>query len=427
VWHGEFRSARRCRAFALPVALSLAAFGAVSCSAVTANTIPPPTLSISPANGSQGVLPGSAIVISARHGKVRAVTVETRGGIVRGSLAANGTWRSAEPLATGTSYTVKATAVGQNRKKITTSSVFQTLTPQHVLRATITTLGTDKNVSSLLAGSEFGVGIPITIMFSHAVSNRAAVERAIQLRTSQPVVGAWNWQDDKTVIFRPRQYWPQYTMVRVAANLDGVEAAPGVYGDQDAYLNFSIGPSLIVVASTRTHYMKVYYKDRLFGRWAISTGRPGDDTANGTYLTTFKNNPQFMTGPGYALEVPWSVDLTFSGTFIHDAYWSVGEQGYVNVSHGCINTSPEHAETYYKMEEPGDPATVIGSPVGGTPGNGWTEWFLSWPQWLRGSATGDAVVAGPAGSSFVSPASLPAASGTGPLHQPRAGNAHAST
>jgi lipoprotein-anchoring transpeptidase ErfK/SrfK len=394
---------------------------------VTANTIPPPSLSISPANGTQSVLPGSAIVVSARHGKVRDVTVQTAAGVVRGSLAANGTWRSAEPLATGTSYTVKVTAIGVNRKKITTSSVFQTLTPQHTFRATITTLGTDKNINSEVLGSEFGVGIPITIMFNRAVSNRAAVERAIQLRTSKPVVGAWYWQDDKTVIFRPRQYWPQYTTVRVAANLDGVEAAPGVYGDQNAFLNFSIGPSLIVVASTRTHYMKVYYRNKLFGRWPISTGRPGDDTADGTYLTTFKNNPQFMTGPGYALEVPWSVDITYSGTFIHDAYWSVGEQGYVNVSHGCINTSPTHAETYYKMEEPGDPATVIGSPVGGTPGNGWTEWFLSWPQWLHGSATGDAVVAGPGGSSLVSPASLPAVSGAAPLHQPRAGNAHANT
>jgi len=344
---------------------------------------------------------------------------------VSGSLAANGTWRSAEPLATGTNYTVTATAIGMNQKKVTTSSVFQTLTPSHIFRATVTTLGTDPHVSSEIAAHEFGVGIPITIMFSHPVSNRAAVERAIQVRTSKPVVGAWHWQDAKTVIFRPRQYWPQYTTVQVDGNFDGVEAAPGVYGDRDVHLSFSIGPSLIVVASTRTHYMNVYYKDRFFGRWPISTGRPGDDTPNGTYVTTFKNNPQLMTGPGYSLEVPWSVDITYSGSFIHDAYWSVGVQGAANVSHGCINTSPAHAETYYKMEEPGDPATVIGSPRAGTPGNGWTQWFMSWPRWLRGSATGDAVVAGPTGSSLVSPASLLASVGGAPLYQPRAGNANA--
>jgi lipoprotein-anchoring transpeptidase ErfK/SrfK len=426
MWHGESSSARRRRPLAV-VAL-LAAFAAAGCTAAAAKAIPPPTVTIRPANGSRGVMPGSAITVSAKHGKLRDVTVATAAGIVHGHLAANGTWRSAEPLATATNYTVTATAIGTNQKKVTTSSAFQTLTPHQMFHATITALGTDRNVSSqIVDGRQYGVGIPITIMFSRAIRNRAAVERAIKLRTSRPVVGAWYWQDDKTVIFRPRQYWPQYTTVTVDGNFSGVQAAPGVYGDRDVHMTFSIGPSLIVVASTRTHYMNVYYKHQLFGRWPISTGRPGDDTADGTYLTTFKNNPQLMTGPGYSLEVPWSVDITYSGTFIHDAYWSVGVQGLANVSHGCINTSPGHAETYYKMEEPGDPATVTGSPRAGTPGNGWTEWFVPWSQWLRGSATGDAVVAGPTGSSFVSPASLSGTAGAAPLFRPRAGNSNANT
>ena len=419
--------ARRRGPVAFAVQLSLAALAAVSCTAVSAQATPAPTLTITPANGSRGVLPGAAVVVAAKHGKLRDVTVATAAGLVSGYLAANGIWRSAEPLATRTNYTVTATAVGVNHKKVTTSSTFETFTPRQSFRATITALGTDQAVSSGIVGGQYGVGIPITIMFSRPIRNRAAVERAIELRTSKPVVGGWYWQDDKTVIFRPRQYWPQYTTVTVDGNFDGVQAAPGVYGSRDVSLTFSIGPSLIVVASTRTHYMNVYYKDRFFGRWAISTGRPGDDTADGTYLTTFKNNPQRMIGPGYDLEVPWSVDITYSGTFIHDAYWSVGVQGYANVSHGCINTSPAHAETYYKMEEPGDPATVTGSPAAGTPGNGWTEWFIPWSQWLRGSATGDAVVAGPTGSSLVSPATLPATTGGAPLYQPRPGNASPNT
>jgi hypothetical protein len=79
------------------------------------------------------------------------------------------------------------------------------------------------------------------------------------------------------------------------------------------------------------------------------------------------------------------------------------------------------------MEEPGDPATVTGSPLAGTAGNGWTEWFIPWSQWLQGSGTGDAVVAGPTGSSLVSPASLPPATGTAPLYQPSPGNPNANT
>jgi lipoprotein-anchoring transpeptidase ErfK/SrfK len=410
----------------LAIGLSVAVLGAAGCTA--AKAAPAATLTITPANGSQGVLPSAAVDVAAKHGKLRDVTVATATGPVQGTLAANGQWRSASPLAVGTNYTVTATAIGANRKKVTVSSTFQTLTPHQVLQASVTALGTDPNVSSeIVDGHQYGVGIPITIMFSRPITDRAAIERAIQLRTSNPVVGAWSWQDDKTVIFRPRQYWPQYTTVAVDGNFDGVEAAPGVYGIHNVKLNFSIGPSLIVVASARNHYMDVYYKDKLFGRWPISTGRPGDDTPDGTYLTTFKNNPQLMVGPGYHLEVPWSVDITYSGDFIHDAYWSVGVQGAANVSHGCINTSPAHAETYYNMEEPGDPATVTGSPSAGVPGNGWTEWFLSWSQWLHGSATGDAVVAGPSGSSLVSPALAPAATGTGPLVQPPPGNSNANT
>src|SRR5215469_12367151 len=195
MWHGESSSARRRRPFALLVVLSLAAFAAASCT--TAKPIPPPTLAISPVNGSLGVLPGSPVTVATKHGKLRTVTVSTTAGIVRGHLSANGTWRSAEPLATGTKYTVTATAIGKNRKRVSRSSVFHTLTPRHLFHATITTLGTDRNVSSQLVNDrQFGVGIPITVMFNRAVRNKAAVERAIQLRTSKPVVGAWYWQGD---------------------------------------------------------------------------------------------------------------------------------------------------------------------------------------------------------------------------------------
>src|ERR1700756_368693 len=59
-----------------------------------------------------------------------------------------------------------------------------------------------------------------------------------------------------------------------------------------------------------------------------ATGRPGDDTPNGTYVTIEKANPVDMVGPGYNIEVPWSVRFTFSGGYLHDADWSVGEQGF---------------------------------------------------------------------------------------------------
>ncbi|HYK29282.1 MAG TPA: Ig-like domain-containing protein, partial [Streptosporangiaceae bacterium] len=111
--------------------LSAAALGAAGCTAVAAKATPAPILVITPANGSSGVVPGAAINVAAKHGKVQDVAVTTASGDVPGHLA-NGIWQSTRPLATNTSYTVTATAIGTNHKKVTASSTFQTLTPQRL-------------------------------------------------------------------------------------------------------------------------------------------------------------------------------------------------------------------------------------------------------------------------------------------------------
>jgi lipoprotein-anchoring transpeptidase ErfK/SrfK len=251
------------------------------------------------------------------------------------------------------------------------------------------------------------VGMPIILYFSRPIHNRKAVERVLQIRTSKHVVGSWYWDGrcrlaPECLYFRTRRYWRPHTRVSFTAHLNGVEAAPGVYGTHTLTQQFRIGSSLRVVARTDRHYMNVYRHGKLFAHWPISSGRPGDDTPNGTYLTIEKANPVRMVGPGYNIEVPWSVRITWSGDYLHDAYWSVGEQGFANVSHGCINMSPADAEIYYKMVVPGDPVKITGSPRAGTWDNGWTVWFLRWHRWERGSALRKVVHAGPHGSRFLS-------------------------
>jgi lipoprotein-anchoring transpeptidase ErfK/SrfK len=265
--------------------------------------------------------------------------------------------------------------------------------------------------------------MPIILTFSAPVQDKAAVERSIELRTSKPVTGSWYWDGNQTLDFRPRDYWPAHTAVSFTGHFDGVESAPGVYGHHTLTQTFAIGDSVIAVASTKTHKTQVYVNGKLKYDWDISSGKPGDDTPDGSYLTIEKANPVRMVGPGYDLEVPWSVRFTFSGDYYHDAYWSVGQQGFENVSHGCVNLAPANAEAYYDLAVPGDPITISGSPRPGVRDNGWTEWFLSWPQYLKGSATGEAVVAGPSGSQFVSPSTLPADKAKAPLQTARPGNA----
>jgi lipoprotein-anchoring transpeptidase ErfK/SrfK len=325
------------------------------------------------------------------------VIVRTAGDRVSGRLNAAGTvWRSRWALNVSRRYTVTATAVGTSGGQVTRSSSFRTFTPKKTLTARI--------VEG--SGQTYGVGMPIILYLSQPVTNRAAVERALEVRTSKRVVGAWYWDGQcrlapVCLYFRPRRYWRPHTKVSLTAHLDGIEAAPGVYGNHTLSQTFAIGSSLITTVSTAHHSMNVYRDGKLFAHWPISSGKPGDDTPNGTYLTIEKGNPVDMVGPGYNIEVPWSVRITFSGDYLHDAYWSVGAQGFANVSHGCVNMSPAHAETYYKMAVPGDPVRISGSPRAGTWDNGWTMWFLSWKRWLHGSALHKAVRAAPHGSRFV--------------------------
>jgi lipoprotein-anchoring transpeptidase ErfK/SrfK len=375
-----------------------------------------PVVTITPGGGASGADPSKGITVTAAGGTLKNVAVSTSGDPVTGTYSADhASWRSTWALNVSQSYTVTATAATSGGATTTKSAAFRTLAPA----STFTT--------QIFEGYQqsYGVGMPIILTFSAPVQDKAAVERSIELRTSKPVTGSWYWDGNQTLDFRPRDYWPAHTTVSFTGHFDGVESAPGVYGHHTLTQTFGIGDSVIAVASTKTHKTQVYVNGKLRYDWDISSGKPGDDTPDGSYLTIEKANPVRMIGPGYDLEVPWSVRFTFSGDYYHDAYWSVGEQGFENVSHGCVNLAPANAQTYYNLAVPGDPITISHSPRPGVWNNGWTEWFLTWQQYLKGSATGEAVVAGPSGSEFVSPSTLPADRAKAPLQTAPTGNASA--
>jgi lipoprotein-anchoring transpeptidase ErfK/SrfK len=375
-------------------------------------------VTITPGNGSRGADPSKGITVTASGGTLKNVSVHTAGDPVTGSYSAGNTsWHSTWALDVSQSYSVTVTAAASNGSTVTKTAAFRTLTPA----STFTTEILEG------AGQSYGVGMPIILYFSQRITNRAAVERALQVSTSKPVIGSWYWDYPCNMAatcayFRPRDYWPAGTTVSFTGHLNGVEGAPGVYGHHTLTQTFGIGQSVIAVASTRAHRTQIYVGGKLTYDWPISSGKPGDDTPDGSYLTIEKANPVEMKGPGYDLSVPWSVRFTFSGDYYHDAYWSVGEQGFENVSHGCVNLAPANAETYYNLAVPGDPITIGGSPRGGTWDNGWTMWFLSWSQYLKGSALHEAVEAGPGGSTFVNPATLPPDTAKAPLQTAAANN-----
>jgi lipoprotein-anchoring transpeptidase ErfK/SrfK len=389
--------------------------GPASTAAGHASSAAPPDsqLAITPGNGQRHVNPAKGIAVTAHGDKISHVTVTAGQASVRGTLNQAGTtWRSAWALQPARHYTIHATAVDSSGKTITTASSFSTLTPA----------ATDTAMIFQGYKQTYGVGMPIRITFSSPVTNKAAVEKSLQVRTSTPVTGAWYWDGDQTLYFRPMNYWKPGTTVSFNGHLAGLEASRGVYFTANLTQTFNIGQSLIVVASTKTHHLNVFYKGKLWGHWPISTGRPGLDTVNGTYITLEKGNPVRMVGNGYNELVNDAVRFTYSGDYLHSAPWSVGEQGVTNVSHGCVNLSPQHAAMYYNRAVPGDPVTVIGSPHAGQWGDGFTVWFKSWKQLLKGSALGMAVQAGPSGSTFVSPSSVTATPETSRLLGAKPGN-----
>jgi hypothetical protein len=211
-----------------------------------------PQLAITPGDGALNVAAGNRIVVRAKNGTVRNVRVQTAGDPVTGRLSDHATaWQSLSPLNASRRFTVVATAVGSGGKIVTATSSFATLKPRKAFNA------------MTLEGyvQHYGVGMPIILNFSRPITRKAAIEKAIQIRTSQHVVGAWYWDGDKTLYFRPRTYWPQDTRVSFDARFNGVQGAPGVYGTHDLTQSFEIG-------------------------------RPADHAAGGTYLTINTGKPK---------------------------------------------------------------------------------------------------------------------------------------
>jgi hypothetical protein len=51
-----------------------------------------------------------------------------------------------------------------------------------------------------------------------------------------------------------------------------------------------------------------------------------------------------------------------------------------NVSHGCVNVSPSNAEWLFNLTLVGDPVTIRNTGSKLEPGDGWTAWDMSWPE-----------------------------------------------
>lgn len=349
---------------------------------------PVAVLSIIPADGAGKVAPDAGISVKATGGQVTKVTVaDAKGRAVRGAMGGDGLWRPRWPLRPSAAYTVSAAATGTDGRQVTATSTFSTLKPDRVLESGM----------SPLDGEQVGVGMPVQLLLSRPITStqvRAAIERSLVVRMSQPVVGAWSWVSDREVQFRPRAYWPVGERVTVVAHLAGLRAGPGLWGAKDRSLSFTVGPEHITEVSAETHRAVVRADGEVVRTIPVSLGRPGDDSYTGVMIAQEKAADLVMDSatigePGeYRIRTKWNVRMTYSGTFFHSAPWSTGAQGSSNVSHGCVNASPADARWFYEFTRRGDVIEVTGTSRKLRFGNGPTPWAKSWEDWLAGSALG---------------------------------------
>jgi lipoprotein-anchoring transpeptidase ErfK/SrfK len=353
---------------------------------------PEPLVSIA-ANPQDGtdIDPDTQIVVEAELGRLTQVSVLGPEGQVPGILSEDGSrWTALNSaLDYSASYAIAAQAADARGRVKTWESSFSTVEPEKFFTADV----------SPSAGQIVGVGEPIVVYFNKKVENKAEVESALVVRTSQPVLGAWAWRDNRTVEFRPKDLWPGDMDVEVDLNLTGVQAKPGVFGEANTTEIFSFRPSMVSVVDANTHTMNVYKAGQLLRSIPVTTGKPGFETRSGTKVLITKERSRIMdaaTG-GTSLDDPeyyrvnaeYAMRLTYSGEFVHAAPWSTGAQGSANVSHGCIGMSTANGEWWWNQNEIGDVVIVENTPIiQGDDGNGLTVWNASWDEWLAKSFTG---------------------------------------
>lgn len=354
------------------------------------STTPPPDpvkLVITPKNKAAHVAPGDPITVAAIGGRLTKVVMTNDGGErVKGRLSPDATtWQVAEPLGYGRTYTAVATGAGEDGKPKTLRSSFSTVEPR--LRADLS--------MNPLDGETVGVGQPLAFYFDVGIIDKAAVQRAIQITSSPPVKGAFYWFSDTEVHWRPQKYWPAGTKVSVKAKIYGKNFGEGIFGGDDRVADVTIGKSILAVADGRSDQMMVRVNGKLARKIPISMGKPGHETPRGTYVVMSEHTNYTMDSStygvpadspgGYRTLIAVATRISNSGIFYHSAPWSVGDQGYRNVSHGCINMSTENAAWLQSISNKGDLIIVKNS--GGAPLEPWDglgDWQIPWPQWTKG-------------------------------------------
>jgi lipoprotein-anchoring transpeptidase ErfK/SrfK len=350
------------------------------------------------------ISPITPVRVSIANGRLTSVDmVNPEGRHVHGALSADRTsWQNTEVLGYAKTYTVTAHGVGSDGTAVTKRATVTTLTPGNMTMPYLT----DIYGSDIVNGGTYGVGMVVRVHFDEIV-NRARAQRALQVTTTPALVGGWYWADDQNVYWRPKDFYPSGTKVTVTAKVYGTRVGPGLYGQADQSVSFTIGAKHIAIANAATHQVKVYFNNKLVRTMPTSMGRGGTVqgtygpiylwTMPGTYTVIHHENPAIMSSDSYGLPasspigyapeaVPWATKISTDGIYLHELDATVWAQGHENLSHGCLNLNYTNAKWYYQTSLIGDVVKVVHSGGPAITFNQGGQWSVPWSEWLKGSA-----------------------------------------
>lgn len=203
-------------------------------------------------------------------------------------------------------------------------------------------------------GDVVGVASPVEVTFAEPVINRARAEQSITMTSSKTPTGQFTWLSNQVVQWLPDQFWPAHSPISVTAG--GFSTS------------FETGGKVVGIADIDAHTFTVKIDDVVVREMPASMGKSKFPTPKGTFTAMSKEKSVVMDSrtigiplsdpEGYKLTVADAVRITSGGVYVHSAPWSVGSQGYANVSHGCINLGPDNAAWYFDTVRIGDPVIV---------------------------------------------------------------------
>ena len=356
-------------------------------------------LQVSVVDGATGVSVLDPVTVRVTGGELGQVTMTNPdGATVDGGLGADQrSWSSSEPLGYGRTYRLTATGTDPAGLSATTELSFTTVQPAGVIFPSFEPPPDRGTV---------GVGQPLSVIFDQPPPDKAAAERTLSVTATPATEGGWYWVDDRTVHWRPKDYWQPGTQVTLSANGYGKDLGGGLYGETDRTMTLTIGPAKIASIDDATKQMTVSIDGQVVRQYPVSLGMDSSITVDGqeisfvtpsgTYVAQEKYEVKQMSSASYGLPtdyslgydsaIPLAVRLSNSGIFAHSAPWSVADQGVRNVSHGCINMPPDDAQWFYDTFSYGDIVTVTGTSTQLAPDDGYGDWNIPWEQWLQGSA-----------------------------------------